>query len=110
MFIFTIGIGLLLSCVSVFLRDMFYIYSIILTIWNYLTPIFYSIEILPKNLQTIFKFNPLYVYITGVRSIVLVGSRPSIIQMGEMMLFAIGSLLIGLYIFKKKQDKFIYYV
>lgn len=110
MFMFTVGIGLLLSCVSVFLRDMFYIYSIILTIWNYLTPIFYSIEILPKNLQTIFKFNPLYVYITGVRSIVLVSSRPSFIQMGEMLLFGVGSLLIGLYFFKRKQDKFIYYV
>ena len=30
LFMFTLGIGLILACVSVFLRDMFYIYSIIL--------------------------------------------------------------------------------
>ena len=109
-FMFTLGIGLILACVSVFLRDMFYIYSIIITIWNYLTPVFYSIEILPLKLQTIFKFNPLYIYITGVRSIVLASSRPSITQMGLMFLIGLGTLLIGLFVFKKKQDKFIYYV
>lgn len=110
LFMFTLGVGLIISCVSVFLRDMFYIYSIILTIWNYLTPIFYSIEILPKNLQMIFKFNPLYIFITGVRSIVLTASRPSLIQIGAMFLYSVSFLLIGLFVFRKKQDKFIYYV
>ena len=75
-----------------------------------MTPVFYSIEILPGNLQTIFKFNPLYLYITGVRSIVLAGERPSLIQLGSMALYAIITLFIGLVVFKKKQDKFIYYV
>lgn len=109
-FLFVLGIGFILSCVSVFLRDMFYIYSIILTIWNYMTPVFYSIEILPTKLQTIFKFNPLYLYITGIRSIVLAGERPSLIQLGFMALYGIITLFIGLIVFRKKQDKFIYYV
>src|SRR5574344_223737 len=51
--IFTIGIGLFLSCVSVFLRDIFYIYGIVITLWNYLTPVFYSIQILPAKLQSL---------------------------------------------------------
>ena len=110
LFLFSLGIGMILSCVSVFLRDMFYIYSIILTIWNYMTPVFYSIEILPEKLQTIFKFNPLYLYITGVRSIVLSGHRPSLIQLGSMALISFVILLIGLFVFRKKQDEFIYYV
>ena len=110
LFMFTLGIGSILACVSVFLRDMFYIYSIILTIWNYVTPIFYSIEILPSSLQPIFKCNPLYMFITGVRSIVLTGQRPSLIQLGSMLLVSVATLCIGLVIFKRKQDKFIYYV
>lgn len=109
-FFFALGIGMIISCVSVFLRDMFYIYSIILTIWNYLTPVFYSIEILPTKLQTLFKFNPLYLYITGVRSIVLSGERPSLVQLGSMALVGFVTLLIGMLVFRKKQDKFIYYV
>lgn len=110
LFMFTLGIGLILACVSVFLRDMFYIYSIIVMIWNYVTPIFYSLEILPTNLQNIFKFNPLYLFITGVRSIVLTGARPSITQMAFMFIYGAATLLIGIFVFKKKQDKFIYYV
>lgn len=110
LFLFSLGIGMILACVSVFLRDMFYIYSIILTIWNYLTPVFYSLEILPPILQTLFKFNPLYLYITGARSIVLFGQRPSLLQLGAMGIVSCITLLIGLLIFKKKQDKFIYYV
>lgn len=108
--IFTIGMGLLLSCVSVFLRDMFYIYGIILTIWNYFTPVFYSIEILPTYLQKLFQFNPLYQYINSVRSIVLYGVCPSIGTLILLAVIALGTLLIGGIVFKKNQDKYIYYI
>ena len=101
---------MLLSCISVFLRDMFYIYGIILTIWNYFTPVFYSIEILPASLQALFKFNPLYQFITAVRSIVLYGARPSITTLVLLALIGGGTLLVGAIVFKKKQDKFIYYI
>lgn len=109
-FLFTIGVGLFLSCVSVFLRDVFYIYGIILTIWNYFTPVFYSIEILPESLQRIFSFNPMYQYITAARDIVLYGKCPSLATLGLLALISIGTLLFGSIIFKKNQDKFIYYI
>lgn len=109
-FLFTAGMGLLLSCVSVFLRDVFYIYGIVLTMWNYLTPVFYSIEILPIKLQSIMRFNPMYQFLTSVRSIVVYGQRPSFTTLGILGLIGVGMLAIGSFIFKKKQDKFIYYV
>ena len=110
LFLFTVGIGLFLSCISVFLRDVFYIYGIILTIWNYYTPVFYSLSILPEKLQYIFKFNPLYQYINCVRDIVLYGNCPSITTMLVLAFLGVASLVIGAIIFKKNQDKFIYYI
>ena len=110
LFLFTIGVSLFLSCVSVFLRDVFYIYGIVLTIWNYGTPVFYSIDMLPPKLQMIFKFNPLYQYLTSVRDIVLFGNRPSLTTLAILGLLAIFSLAVGGIVFKKNQDKFIYYV
>lgn len=107
---FTMGIGLFLSTVSVFLRDMFYIYGIIITIWNYVTPIFYDISIIPLALQPIFKLNPLYIFINGARSIILYGTPPSFLELGVMLLIGVGTLAIGSLVFKKNQDKFIYYV
>ena len=108
--LFTIGVSLFLSCVSVFLRDVFYIYGIVLTIWNYFTPVFYSLDILPEGLKTIFKLNPLYQMINPVRSIVLYGQAPSVINLIVIGLIGVITLLIGSTIFKKNQDKFIYYI
>lgn len=110
LFIFTIGMGLILSCVSVFLRDVFYIYGIVLTIWNYFTPVFYSIEILPASLQKLFVINPLYQYISAARDIVLYGNCPNITRLLLLGTISIITLGIGSLIFKKNQDKFIYYI
>lgn len=110
LFLFAAGMGLLLSCISVFLRDIFHIYSIILTLWNYLTPVFYSIEILPDFLQKLMKFNPLYQFINCARSIVLHGQAPNLIHLAIIGIMGFGMFIIGGLIFKKKQDKFIYYI
>ena len=110
MFLFTVGMGLLLSCLSVFLRDVWHIYGIALTLWNYLTPVFYSIEILPAKLRMLMNFNPMYQFLTAARSIVVYGQRPSFTTLGIFGLIGVGMLAIGSYVFKKKQDKFIYYV
>lgn len=110
LFLFVCGMGLLLSCVSVFLRDVFHIYGIVLTLWNYLTPVFYSIEILPDKLQTLMQFNPMFQFLNAARSIVLYGQRPSFTTLGILGLIGVGTLAIGSIVFKKKQDKFIYYV
>lgn len=108
--LFTIGVGFFLSCVSVFLRDVFYIYGIVLTIWQYFTPIFYSIEIIPAKLQVLFQFNPLYQYLTAIRSIVLYGNCPSAANLALCVVYALLAVVIGCIVFKKNQDKYIYYI
>lgn len=110
MFLFTVGVSLFLSCVSVFLRDVFYIYGIVLVMWNYLTPVFYSIEIIPEKLQALFKLNPLYQFLTAAREIVLYGKAPSFGTLAIIGLIAVLTLGFGAFVFKKNQDKFIYYV
>ena len=80
-----------------------------MTIWNYVTPIFYGINIIPESLQPLFKLNPLFIFINGARTIILYGERPSLMTLLVMFLVGFGMLIIGSFIFKKKQDKFIYY-
>lgn len=109
MFFFTVGIGFIVSSWSVFLRDIFYIYGIVLTIWQYFTPIFYDISMLPLKLQNIFKLNPLYQFINFARTILLDGKIPNIENFIYCGLYAIVFFLLGSLIFKKQQDKFIYY-
>ena len=110
LFIFTLGMGLILSAVSVFLRDMFYIYGIIMTLWMYLTPIMYDINLISENLQIYFKLNPLYHYINFARRIILYGEMPTPFTFAICAITALATLLIGVIVFKKNQDKFIYYI
>ena len=51
LFLFTVGFGLILATVSVFLRDMFYIYGVVITLWTYMTPIMYDISIISVSLR-----------------------------------------------------------
>ena len=110
LFLFTLGMCLILSTISVFLRDMFYIYGVMITLWMYLTPIMYDIAMIPPKLQIIFKFNPLYWIVVFVRDIVLYKQIPFSNVWLYCAVFGVGFLLFGIFIFKKKQDKFIYYV
>ena len=111
LFLFTVGMGFILSTISVFLRDMFYIYGIIITIWTYLTPIMYDLSAIGNTtLQFIMKFNPLYQIINFARSIILYHNIPTLGQFAGCGVSALVVFLLGIFIFKKKQDKFIYYV
>lgn len=110
LFMFTLGMGFILSAVSVFLRDMFYIYGIIIMMWTYLTPIMYDINLISANLQPWLKLNPLYHYINFAREIILYGRMPQPFTWGTCLVSSVAVLLIGVIVFKKTQDKFIYYV
>ncbi|MBE6808411.1 MAG: ABC transporter permease [Ruminococcaceae bacterium] len=111
LFLFTLGFGLILSTVSVFLRDMFYIYGVVISLWTYMTPIMYDIAIIDKPaLLLVFKCNPLYWIIYFARRIMLYNTIPEINSWIYCMVFGLGTLLIGIFVFKKNQDKFIYYV
>lgn len=111
LFLFTVGMGFILSTISVFLRDMFYIYGIITTIWTYLTPIMYDINTIGNTtLQFVMKFNPMYQFINFARSIILYGNCPTIGQFAGCGVSAGLIFIIGCILFKKNQDKFIYYV
>lgn len=110
-YVFCIGLGLLLAQATVFFRDVQYIYSALLTAWMYLTPVFYPLSQLPEDLQkAIITFNPIYSYIEQFRIITLYGRFPDIILIANGSLVAIISLCIGSIVFMKNQNKFILYI
>lgn len=110
LFIFTAGMGFILSTVSVFLRDMFYIYGVFLTLLQYLTPIVYDISYIPEGFASLLRLNPLYWYVTASRSIILFGSPPEPFTWLFCFVFAALFLTMGIFVFRRSQNKFIYYV
>lgn len=110
-YLFSLGLGLFLAQGAVFFRDVQHIYGAIITAWMYLTPIFYPITALPDEIQHfIVTFNPMYLYITQFRTIVMEGTMPSQTIILPGILISLVALVIGGWAFSKTQDKFILYI
>ncbi len=111
LFLFTLGMSFMLSAVTVFLRDMLYVYGIILQLWTYLTPLFYDLNIIGNEVVlSLLKLNPLYQIIDFARTIMLYHQTPDVMSFVGCGVWAIISLVVGTIVFRKSQDKFVYYL
>lgn len=108
--LFSTGIGMILSALSVYFRDVTHLYGVLTLAWMYLTPIFYPIEALPEGVAQLVSSNPITHYIVFFRSLVLNGVLPEIrvIALGCFWSFAV--FVAGLMIFRKLQKNFILYI
>ncbi len=110
LFVFCLGLCLALSALLVFFRDIGHIWGILLTVWMYASPIIYPIDILPPWLVNILSLNPLTHYIDYFRNVMIYGRVPSLEENLLCILFSVSSLLLGVVIFRKKQDKFLLHI
>ncbi len=107
---FNLGMGLILSALFLMFRDLKYLYDVFTLLLMYVSAIFYSIDSYPQNIQYLFYLNPVYVYITYFRTVILNGEIPSL---GLHLLAAVNALIVlglGALIYKKKNYKFLYYI
>lgn len=107
--VFTAGITFIVSTLQVFFRDTQHLYSVILTIWMYSTPILYPIDIIPTAFRPIFEANPMYIFISFLRQIALNGAVPSLESFLLCAAWSIGFFILGFIVFIKNQKMFIYY-
>ena len=108
--LFNIGIGLILSAMFVFFRDTQYLYDIATLLLMYISAIFYSVEAYAPNIQRLFLLNPIYCYIKYIRLIVIDGVIPSLQYHLLLLLYAFAAVVIGGWIYKRQNHKFLYYV
>jgi ABC-2 type transport system permease protein len=104
------GMSLLLSSMHVFFRDTQFLWSILVTIWNFLTPIFYPESIIPAAFLKYYHMNPMYQICYFARTIILNGVSPTPITYLYCFVASFLPLIVGLLIFRKSQDKFALYL
>ena len=109
-FIFSLGIGMLLSSVAVFFRDITYLYGVFITFLTYLTPLFYPVSILPEWVRQILGLNPLYHFVDYFRNLALYGVIPGLWANLVCLGFALAALCGGAYVSMSQQDKYILYL
>ena len=107
LFVFCLGFGLILSSMTVFFRDIMYLYSVFLTILMYLTPIFYPENIIPEQYKNLVSMNPLIYFLKYFRKIILEGEIPDINLNIICISISLISLVIGILVFKSKENEFV---
>jgi ABC-2 type transporter len=110
LYFFCIGIGLFISALAVYFRDIFHLYGVLITVLNYATPIFYPVNIIPEEYKFVVEYNPLYYFLSAFREVAYNNTLPSIELLSICTLFSVGALVVGAYYFNKKQNTFVMYL
>ena len=108
--LFNIGVGLILSALFVFFRDIQYLWTVFTQLLMYMSAIFYSIDSYTPMMQNLYLLNPIYLHIRYFRKIVIDGTIPSV-WFHLLMIADVAIVLgIGCWMYKKYNTRFLYYV
>lgn len=105
--VFSLGLGMILCVIVTSFRDMQHLYSVLTTVWMYLTPIFYPLSMLPETARFFVKLNPLTQFVEMMRELVLYHTLPSTMSHGYSISVCMVVLSCGIVFFKRNQDTFI---
>lgn len=116
LFVFALGLGVMLSVTTVYLRDIQHIVTVLLPAWMYASPVLYPLEvpggqdIIPSEFHAYFKLNPVYWILQLFVRPIYWGEAPSGTEL--MMAFAIstGMLVVGLLVFSWKEDELVFHL
>ncbi|SHK15469.1 ABC transporter permease [Hespellia stercorisuis] len=105
--VFSLGIGLILSAITVKFRDIMHLYSVFITALMYLTPVIYPMSLLPGLVRVVVQINPITNYLQMFRDVMLYNNLPSVQGILLGLAEAAIAMVVGLYVFYKNQDGFI---
>jgi ABC-2 type transport system permease protein len=109
-----LGIGMILSVTNVYFRDVRHFVNIAIQALFYSAPIVYPITLVPAHhevmgvnvpVRFIYDLNPLVQFIQGFRAVLYDLRFPPVTSMLYMILWSVGSLFVGLKVFRKLEPR-----
>lgn len=104
--ILQLGLGFILSAVTVYFRDLEHFIGIALQLMFYATPIVYAESSIPQGFKWIMKFNPMAAILEGYRDIFYKQQAPDMLRLGKWFGLSLVLFVIGWMIFNKLQKGF----
>ena len=105
-YILVLGMVFIFSALNVYFRDLEYILNIIIMVWFYLTPIVYSIDMIPNYARKWFYLNPMTNIIAFYRDILYYKRMPSFGSFIWILLYGTVMIVVGYFVFEKLQKNF----
>ncbi len=100
------GIAFLTSAITVYLRDLEYVFSIVAMAWQFMSPVMYSVEQVPEEVKVVFNMNPLTPVLVAYRDILYKGEVPQLNTLIQAICFGIILFVIGVTAFGKLKKHF----
>jgi ABC-2 type transport system permease protein len=105
-YILALGMAFITSALTVYMRDMEHILSIVVMAWQYLTPVMYSYEIVPAKYRFIFNLNPMTPIIDAYRTILYYHSVPDLSTLLSALGMGLAVLIVGWLVVSKLKRRF----
>lgn len=106
--IFSLGITLILSSITVYFRDITHFVQVILQGLMWFTPIYFKLDFIPEASRYLFTYNPFYYLVTLMRRLIYDNQFPSLQEWLIPIGIALGTLIVGLWVLKKCERTLIY--
>ena len=106
-FVLTLGLAYLVAGANVIFRDVSQFLPVMLRLFFFLTPIFYSATQIPDDLQPYYRLNPLVSLVEGYRAVLLEGVQPDWAPLAVISLVATIVLIVGYTVFQRLQPRFV---
>lgn len=116
--VFASGLAMVASIFNVYFRDLFYLTSVALQFWFYLTPILYPITLVeaqsekvgglfgsPITILDLYKLNPMESFVAVFRSLLYDAQLPSLEATLVSCGWALVAFVAGVWIFSKKERR-----
>jgi len=105
-YVLLLGITFILSSVTVYIRDLEHIITVLLMVMFYGTPIVYSMDMVPASMKAILLLNPMTPIINSYRDILFYKQMPNLKDLALIIIVSIVLFNIGLVIFRKLERNF----
>ncbi len=105
-YIFTLGASLIVSAITVYLRDMEYIVSVVLMAWVWGTPVMYNIDMVGGVFRRLLSFNPMTPIIVSYQDILYWHRTPYYMNLLVPFVVGIIVLLLAEIVFSKLSKHF----
>jgi len=106
LFILGLGISYLLSSLYVKFRDIAHIWDVIVNTLFWVTPIIYSISIVPSQYKIIYLINPLATIINSARDLIIYNKLPELLPTIITIIIIMAFYILGYFMFKKRSPYF----
>jgi lipopolysaccharide transport system permease protein len=106
-FLLTVGVGWLLASVNVFLRDVGQVLGLGLTLWLFVTPIFYPAELVPARFRWVLDLNPMYYLVQAYRDVLLEQRAPLLSHGIALAAMALAVFVVGHWFFRRSRPAFV---